>query len=110
MKFTMECTFKKHDVDKIIAKHNLAEGGKVQKVVDNEVVKELGKRVPRDTGTEQNSIRGTTTLGSGIVRVSTPYAHYQDEHNKGSGMRGAHAFERMKAGCKDTILRAAAKI
>ena len=111
MKFTMDCKFEQKSIDKIIKERNLEKGGRVQQVVDNEVIRQLGARVKRDTGAMESSIRATTVIGSGIVRVSTPYAKHQDNYDSGmNGLRGYRAFERMKADCKDDILRAAEKV
>ena len=110
MKFTMDCKFEQKSIDKIIKDRNLEKGGRVQQVVDNEVVRLLGPRVKYRNGDMEKSIARTTVIGSGIVRVSTPYAKHQDNYDSGmNGLRGYRAFERMKADCKDDILRAAEK-
>ena len=38
MKFTMDCKFEQKSIDKIIRDRNLENGGRVQQVVDNEVI------------------------------------------------------------------------
>lgn len=84
--------------------------GKVQKFVDNEVLRLADPYVPSDTTTLRKSGTQSTNIGSGEVRYRTPYARKQYHENKGNGLRGKMWFERMKADNKETILKGAREI
>lgn len=110
----------------ILARRGLDKKGKVQKIVDSEVLRYSDPYVPMLSSTLKKSGVLSTDLGSGEVQYNTPYARYQYygkvmvgrapkkviDKNLQYGdapKRGALWFERMKAAHKDNILRAAAK-
>lgn len=100
------------DVKSILKAHGLEEGGKVQKAIDNQVLKGCEPYVPYDMGGRdygKNTVPGAliksgtlhTALGSGVVKYSTPYArrwYYEPADFQGAPMRGNYWFERYKQG------------
>lgn len=76
---------------------------KAQCVVDNEVLRRCDPLVPMDTGMLKKSGITGTTIGSGVVTYTAPYAKRQYYENSGngnhnsSGLRGPYWFERMKS-------------
>lgn len=110
----------------ILERRGLEDHGRVQKFVDNEVLRLSAPYVPHLSGTLERSGKTATDIGSGEVNYNTPYARYQyygkvmvgpapkkvTDKNltyHGGGLRGSHWFERMKADHKDEILRGAAQ-
>ncbi len=93
----------------IIAKRGLQKGGRVQKFVDSEVMRCMEPYMPKQTGTMIDSMIIATRIGSGEVVVNTPYARKVSRKARKNGLRGSRFFERMKADCKDDILRGAAE-
>lgn len=121
----------------ILARRGLDRGGRVQKYIDNEVLRRNAPYVPHATGTLQDSGRTATVIGSGEVVYNTPYARYlyyerlmvspttgsawaKKNEKKvltpvkltyhGGGKRGGFHFERMKADHGKDILRNAANM
>ena len=119
----------------ILRHRGLEEGGRVQKYVDNEVLRRNEPYLPKDIGEYEKSGRLGTKIGSGEVVYNTikgRFLYYgkvmvgeitgsawaksnekkivtdQDLTYQGGGLRGAFHFERMKADHKDDILRGAA--
>lgn len=75
-------------------------GNKMQVFLDKKVATELAEYVSYKTGTQAKSIILTSDYGSGYVRISVPYAHYQaysKRIKKRVGKRGTQPFERMVA-------------
>lgn len=119
----------------ILAKHGLQEGGPVQKLVDSETMRYMSDYMPRrQAGELEHMMLLSTVVGSGIVHIPGPYAHYlhegilyvspttgsawakkdeikvptdQELTYAGAPMRGKKFFDRMKADHKDDILQAA---
>lgn len=105
-------------ISQIVAQRSLDKGGKVQKYIDNTVIRRSDPYVPFLTGQLKISpIRGTI-LGSGEVVYEAPHAKKNYYTNRGrgkqgtarGGLRGRYWFERMKADHLDEILNGAAKI
>ncbi len=99
------------DIAKIVKRLNLEERGKVQQVIDNEVLRLNNPYIPKDTGQLIRSGLQNTTIGSGEVIYSTPYARkqYYIPANHAEN-RCAYWFEQMKnSGGKEKILNAARK-
>lgn len=99
------------DTVKILKSLNLEEGGKVQQVIDSEVLRLNDPYVPKDTGQLIRSGIQNTQIGSGEVVYQTPYARKQYyipmNHTEG---RIHMWFEQMKrSGGKEKILNAARK-
>ncbi|MCM1159378.1 MAG: minor capsid protein [Bacteroidales bacterium] len=99
------------DVTKVMRRFNLNEGGKIQKIIDSEVLSLNDPYVPKVEGQLIRSGQQNTTVGSGEVIYSTPYARKQyyilAKHSEG---RCAYWFEQMKnSGGKEKILNAARK-
>lgn len=87
-------------------------GNKLQIFLDKKVATYLAEYVSYKTGTQAKSIILTSDYGSGYVKISVPYAHYQaysKKIKKRVGKRGTQPFERMKADKSDTIARELAK-
>ena len=90
-------------------------GGKVQKVVDSEVLRRSDKYVPFLTGFLKKSGVLGTKIGSGEVIYSAPYAKKNYYLNAGrgkqgtavGGLRGKFWFERMKADHLTDIIKIA---
>lgn len=97
------------DTAKILKRLNLEEGGKVQQVIDSEVLRMNDPYVPKDTGQLIRSGIQNTKIGSGEVVYQTPYArrqyYFPMRHSEG---RTHMWFEQMKrSGGKEKILNAA---
>lgn len=131
MHFTMRQT------SEILKRRGLEKNGRVQKYIDSEVLRLSSPYLPRATGTLEKNGTEVTEIGSGEVNYNAPYARYlyygkvmvgektgspfaranekkvvteRDIQYRGGGLRGSKWFERMKADCKNDILRGAAKI
>ena len=104
--------------DQIIRERELHPRGRVQKYVDNAVLRYNAKYIPFRTGNLQFSGKENTVIGSGIVIYDTPYAREQYYYNAGrgeqgtasGGLRGRLWFKRMKAAHKDEILENARRL
>lgn len=94
-------------ISEMLERRGLEAGGRVQRVIDNAVIKYSEPLVPMDTGTLEGSAKAHTVIGSGIVRYVTPYAHFQYVKNKSTSGRGRKWFERMKEKSKGEILEEA---
>lgn len=98
----------------ILRKRGLEVNGRVQRVVDQEVLRLCNPYVPHDKGDLIMSGTIHTKIGTGEVIYRTPYArrwYYRPAHFKGAPKRGNYWFERMKKeGGRDKILRAAAAV
>ena len=100
-----------------IKERGLEEGGRVQKVIDEEVLDCTAAYVPFRTGNLQRSGQLHTVIGSGVVEYATPYARRQYDENPGmgtdgtafGGRRGKRWFDRSMADNKAEILQAAAR-
>lgn len=112
-------------IEQIIIERKLKKGGAVQRHIDSECIRLSTPYVPRLSGTLKGSAIRATTLGSGVVVWSTPYARYQyygkvmiglapkevsDKDLTYHGGGGKKWFEEMKAAHRDDILRSAAEI
>lgn len=100
------------DVKLAIARRGLETAGRVQKVIDSEVIRKVDPYTPRREGVLIHSGPLHTKLGSGNVIQATPYArrlYYNPHYNFNEApRRGAFWFDRMKANHRDEILRTAA--
>lgn len=99
------------NTEKVLKRLNLEEGGKVQQVIDSEVVRLCNPYVPKENGILMRSGKDNTVIGSGEVVYQTPYARKQYyipmKHTEG---RTHMWFEQMKrSGGKEKILNAARK-
>lgn len=107
-KFVMKST------NQLLKERGLSKGGVAQKFVDSEVLRRCDPLVPKDTGALINSGILETTIGSGEVKYSTPYArrwYYIPAKFAGAPERGNHWFHRMiKNGGREAILRGLAKL
>lgn len=103
-------TYKVQDIQKLLKNRGIEEKGKVQRYIDSETLRLTDPYVPFLDGGLTGSGTRSTTLGSGKVKYSTPYARRQYYENKGNGLRGKMWFERMKVDRKDEILRGAAAL
>lgn len=64
------------DLDDILARRGLQPGGKVQKVVDEAVLRYCAPKVPFDTGYLIRSAITASAIGEGLIVYATPYARY----------------------------------
>lgn len=125
--------------DLLLKDRGLEPYGRVQKFIDNEVIKHMVPYTPMLSGILFKSAKASPRLGSGNIVQLTPYARYQYYgklmvspttgsswakkyekkvltdtnlvHNKSMHpMAGPFWFERMKADKKDVILKGARKI
>lgn len=103
--------------DKIIRGRGLEKGGRVQKIVDSEVLRYCDSLTPyKDGDLKKSGIIGTKK-GSGIVRYTAKYAKRQYYENAGFGTQGVNRggqrgrlwFKRMKEMYKQAILDKAKK-
>lgn len=98
-----------YDHNAAMKRLNMEDRGKVQQVIDSEVLRLCDPLVPFDTGALKDSGNTYTEIGSGEVVYRTPYARKQYyilmNHD---GKRTAYWFEHMKQeGGVDAILRKA---
>lgn len=63
-------------LDDILARRGLTPGGKVQKVVDEAVLRYCAPKVPFDTGYLIRSALQASAIGEGIIVYAAPYARY----------------------------------
>lgn len=99
----------------LLNERGLDSGGKVQKVIDGEVLRRSDKYVPFRTGFLKKSGILGTKIGSGEVIYNAPYADKNYYHNAGrgkqgtatGGLRGKFWFERMKADHLQDIIKTA---
>lgn len=59
-----------------LARRGLTPGGKVQRVVDEAVLRYCDPKVPFDTGTLKGSAITASAIGDGLIVYATPYARY----------------------------------
>ena len=99
------------NIEKALKRLGIDVGGRVQQVIDSEVLRLNDPYVPKDTGQLIRSGQQNSEIGSGEVIYQTLYARRQYyipmEHD---GERCEYWFEQMKAnGGKELILNAARK-
>lgn len=102
-------------VQTVLKDKGLDAGGRVQKVVDSEVLRRSDKYVPFRSGFLKKSGVLGTKIGSGEVDYTAIYADKNYYHNAGrgkqgtasGGLRGKEWFERMKADNLKDIVNAA---
>lgn len=127
-------TIQMDSINKILSRRGLEEKGKVQRYIDNEVIRLSEPYTPHLTGALKRSAKAGTDIGSGEVVWNSPYARFHYYGNvmispsTGStwakkdekkiltdrplsyhGGGGKLWFERMKADHRDKILEGAAK-
>lgn len=92
----------------------LEERGRVQQMIDSEVIRLMTPYTPRDTGALINSATRLTQIGSGLVKQggpSAPYArrwYYNKENAHFVGGKTDHWFDKaMRNGGAETILKRA---
>lgn len=101
----------KCDLEELLRNHGVDNKGRVQKIIDSEVLRLNDKFIPLDTGALRDSGKINTVIGSGEVIYSTPYARrqYYIPMNH-TGQRCAFWFEQMKRqGGTEQILAAVRK-
>ncbi len=102
------------DLTQMLAKRGLQEWGKVQRYIDEEVLRLCVPYVPYELGILIDSGEISTAIGSGVVEYDMPYArrwHYEPANFQGAPTRGNHWFNRMlNEGGREKLLRGAAKI
>ena len=101
-------------IPKIKQSRGLEERGRVQQMIDSEVIRLMSPYTPRDTGALINSATRNTQIGSGLVKQggpSAPYArrwYYNKENAYFVGGKTDHWFEKaMRNGGAETILKKA---
>ncbi len=109
-KFKLEVKVK-YDAAKALKRLNMEDGGRVQQIIDSEVMRMCDPLVPFDTGALKDSAVLNTKIGSGAVIYRTPYARKQYyipmNHHEG---RTDYWFEHMKKqGGVESILNSARK-
>ena len=109
MSSSVDCKLKMNSTNKILEKRGLDKKGKVQQIIDSEVLRRCEPYVPLDSGMLVNSGTLHTEIGSGTVKYQTPYARPQYYGNKSRTGRGGLWFERMKIDHKEDILKMAAE-
>lgn len=89
------------DSTKLVKRLGLEKNGSLQKVVDNEVIRECGPYVPHREGALERSAVQNTVIGSGRVVYETPYArrlYYNPQyHFNYAPKRGGMWFHRAMA-------------
>lgn len=101
-------------IPKIKQSRGLEERGRVQQMIDSEVIRLMSPYTPRDTGALINSATRLTQIGSGLVKQggpSAPYArrwYYNKENAHFVGGKTDHWFKKaMRNGGAETILKKA---
>ncbi len=96
--FSLRAQVNIDDYGDIIERRGLEDGGRVQQVLDSEILHHCEPYIPFDTGMLRDSGPLSTEIGSGIIVYDTPYARKQYyENSGGEGLRGRLWFERAKA-------------
>ncbi len=103
-------TIKLKDINELLRDRGLNAHGRVQKFIDSDTMRLMEPYMQLDTSQMIKSMYSSTDVGSGEVKVDTPYAHMRLHHGPTKGLRGPNYFERMKADRLDEILDGAAKI
>ena len=103
-------TIKLKDINELLRDRGLEAHGKVQTFIDSETMRLMEPYMQKDTRTMIGSMDNATDVGSGEIKVDTPYAHMRLHHGPTKGLRGPNYFERMKADRLEEILDGAAKI
>lgn len=103
-------TIKLNSINELLKDRGLEARGKVQKFIDSETMRLMEPYMQLDTSQMIRSMYSSTDVGSGEVKVDTPYAHMRLHHGPTKGLRGPNYFERMKADRLEEILDGAAKI
>lgn len=102
----------------IIKSRGLDTNGRVQRLIDKEVLERCEPYIPKRSGALIESGRSSTKIGSGRISYSVPYARVQyygitksgkPMKYRGSSLRGAYWLERMKATHMPTIIALAAE-
>ncbi len=111
---TINVKFEMQSEIEILKARGLQNRGRVQEVIDSEVMRRMDKYTPFRSGYLKGSPLIYTQVGKGEIIQETPYArrHYYNFGKasfQGAPTRGSHWFERMKADHKDGILRTAAR-
>ena len=100
------------DLNEVLARRGLTPGGRVQKVVDNAVLRYCDPKVPMDTGMLKDSGPMASAVGDGLLVYATPYAakmFMNPQFNfQGAPERGAYWFQRAMAEHRDDVVREAA--
>ena len=101
-------------IPQIKQSRGLEERGRVQQMIDSEVIRLMSPYTPRDTGALINSATRNTQIGSGLVKQggpSAPYArrwYYNKEGAHFVGGKTDHWFEKaMRNGGAEAILKKA---
>lgn len=74
--FEINARLELDDLDDILARRGLQPGGRVQKVVDNAVLRYCAPKVPFDTGHLIRSAITGSAIGQGLIVYATPDARY----------------------------------
>lgn len=64
------------ELNTALERRGLTPGGKVQRVVDQAVIRYCDPKVPFDTGTLKHSAITASAIGDGMIVYATPYARY----------------------------------
>lgn len=64
------------ELNAALERRGLTPGGKVQRVVDQAVIRYCDPKVPFDTGTLKHSAITASAIGDGMIVYATPYARY----------------------------------
>lgn len=103
-------TIKLNSINELLRDRGLDAHGRVQKFIDSDTMRLMEPYMQLDTSQMIKSMYASTDVGSGEVKVETPYAHMRLHHGPTKGLRGPNYFERMKADRLDEILDGAAKL
>lgn len=112
MKIQFDARLELDDLRAALKKRGLTPGGKVQKVVDNAVLRYCDPKVPMDTGMLKDSGPMASAVGDGLLVYATPYAAKMYEnpqfHFQGAPERGAYWFTRAMDEHREDVVREAA--
>ena len=112
MKIQFDARLELGDLNEVLARRGLTPGGRVQKVVDNAVLRYCDPKVPMDTGMLKDSGPMASAVGDGLLVYATPYAAKMFTNPQytfqGAPERGAYWFQRAMAEHRDDVVREAA--
>lgn len=76
-KGVIRCSVQYPNGTDFVNKYRLGKGGYVQQVIDAEVIHFMTPYAPKKTGLMMDRAVSATVLGSGVVNIPGPYAHFQ---------------------------------
>ena len=110
----MKARLEMRTVEEAKMARGIEDAGRIQRLIDNEAVRLMAPRTPKDTGALIASV-DPSTIGTGriVQGQGIPYLkwYWQEANFQGAPMRGTHWFEKMVAsGGRESILASAKRM